>query len=78
MSFPTPYVIPDLPPAEVLAELDAAAAALDELTARAEQLTIAMDEQTQSVRIEHVQSGRRRRRLRPSQLFDLLGGTSPS
>jgi hypothetical protein len=74
VSFSTPYVIPEVPPAEVLAELDAAAAALDELTARAEQLTLQMDEQTQELRIEHVQGGRRRR-LRPKQLFDLLAGT---
>lgn len=73
MTFPTPYVIPDVPPAEVLAELDAAAQALDELTARAEQLTLAMDGQAQQVRIEHVVAGSRRR-LRPSQLFDLLAG----
>ena len=73
MSF-QPYEIPSVPPAEVLAELDAAAAALDALRARAEQLTVAMDEQTRAVRIEHVQDGTRRG-LRPSRLFDLLAGT---
>ena len=77
MTFSAPYSIPDTPPAEVLAELDAAARALDELTARAEQLTLAMDGQAQQVRIEHVVGGSRRR-LRPSQLFDLLAGTSHS
>ena len=77
MTFSTSYVIPDTPPAEVLAELDAAAQALDELTARAEQLTLAMDGQSQQVRIEHLAAGSRRR-LRPSQLFDLLAGTSHS
>lgn len=77
MTFTRPYVIPDVPPAEVLAELDAAAAALDELTARAAQLTFAMEEQARTVRIELVR-GRTHRPLRPSQLFDLLGGTSPS
>ena len=74
MSFSAPYVIPDVPPAEVLAELDAAAAALDAMRARAEQLTVAMDEQARDVRIELLQ-GRSRRRLRPSQLFDRLTGT---
>ena len=77
MTFSTPYVIPDVPPAEVLAELDAAAQALDELTARAEQLTLAMDGQARQLRIEHVAGGSRRR-LRPSQLFDLLTGTAHS
>lgn len=74
MGFSSPYTIPGAPPAEVLAELDAAARALDELTARAAQLTLAMDEQAQQVRIELVEEGRSRR-LRPSQLFGLLGGT---
>lgn len=73
MSFSTPYVIPDVPPAELLAELDAAAAALDAMRARAEQLTLAMDEQTRAVRIEHLADAGRRT-LRPSQLFDLLTG----
>jgi hypothetical protein len=68
------YEIPGVPPAELLAELDAAAAALDALRARAEQLTVAMDEQTRTVQIEHVRGGAPRR-LRPSQLFDLLART---
>ena len=71
MIFSSPYVIPEVPPAEVLAELDAAAEALDELTARAAQLTLAMDEQSQRVQIELVQDGSRRR-LSPTQLFKLL------
>lgn len=71
MTFSSPYLIPDVPPAEVLAELDAAAAALDQLTARAAQLTLAMDEQSRAVRIELAQDGKRRR-LSPTQLFDLL------
>ena len=58
MSYSTPYVIPDTPPAEVLAELDAAARALDELTARAAELTLGMDEQTRSLRIELDDGGR--------------------
>lgn len=73
MTFSAPYLIPDVPPAEVLAELDAAAQALDALTARAAQLTLAMDEQSQTVRIELVQ-GASRRLLSPTRLFDLLAG----
>jgi hypothetical protein len=71
--FSAPYLIPDVPPAEVLAELDAAAEVLDELTARAAQLTLAMDEQAERVQIELVQDGSRRR-LSPTRLFDLLAG----
>jgi hypothetical protein len=71
--FSAPYLIPDVPPAEVLAELDAAAQALDELTARAAQLTLAMDEQSQQLRIELVQDDSRRR-LSPTRLFALLAG----
>ena len=70
-------MIPEVPPAEVLAELDAAAEALDALTVRAAQLTLAMDEQSRQVRIELVQDGSRRR-VTPTQLFDLLAGTQPS
>jgi hypothetical protein len=73
VTFPRPYVIPDVPPAEALAELDAAAEALDALTERAAELTLAMDEQSRQVRIELVQDDSRRR-LSPTQLFDLLAG----
>jgi hypothetical protein len=72
MNYSTPYPIPETPPAEVLAELDAAAAALDELSARAAELSLVMDEQTRSLRIELDDAGNVRR-LTPSQLFDLLG-----
>lgn len=71
----TPYLIPGTPPAEVLAELDAAVCALDELEARPAQLTLSMDEQTRSLRIELEESDERRT-LSPSQLFALLAGTS--
>jgi hypothetical protein len=67
----TPYVVPPTPPAELLAELDAAALALDELSARAAELTLAMDEGEQGLRIvlrEHGTS----RPLAPSELFELL------
>ena len=52
MHYSIPYLIPDVPPAELLAELDAAARALDELSARAAQLTLGMDEHTRGLRIE--------------------------
>jgi hypothetical protein len=74
MSVPNPYVIPATPPAEVLAELDAAARALDELTARAAELTLAMDEQAQRLRIE-LRDEDGTRRLGPTDLFGLLAGT---
>ena len=72
MHYSIPYVIPDAPPAEVLAELDAAARALDELSARAAQLTLGMDEQTRGLRIELEESGERAG-SRPRSCFDLLG-----
>ena len=74
MHYSIPYLIPDVPPAEVLAELDAAARALDELSARAAQLTLGMDEHTRGLRIE-LEDGDATRRLSPTQLFDLLAYT---
>jgi hypothetical protein len=74
MNYSTQYVIPHAPPAEVLAELDAAARVLDELTARAAELTLVMDEQTRSLRID-LDDGGKTRRLGPAQLLELL---SPS
>jgi hypothetical protein len=74
MNYSTQYVIPETPPAEVLAELDAAARALDELSDRAAQLTLGMDEQTRGLRIELTDGGPPQR-LSPTQLFDLLGGS---
>ena len=71
MTYSTQYVIPKIPPAEVLAELDAAARVLDELTARAAQLTLIMDEQTRSLRIE-LDDGGKIQRLAPAQLLELL------
>jgi hypothetical protein len=71
MQYSIPYMIPDVPPAELLAELDAAARALDELSARAAQLTLGMDEHRRGLRIE-VEDGGETRRLSPTQLFDLL------
>ncbi len=72
MTFTAPHMIPETPPADLLAELDAAARALDELTSRAAQLTLAMDEQARQLRIELLEDGVTRR-LTPRQLFDLLG-----
>ena len=66
------YSIPETPPAELLAELDVAAEALDELTARAAELTLAMDEESRRLRIE-LRSDGQLRRLTPTQLFELLG-----
>jgi hypothetical protein len=74
MQYSTPYVIPETPPAEVLAELDAAACALHALSARAAQLTLAVDEQTRSLRIELEDAGEPHQ-LSPRQLFALLAGT---
>ena len=67
----TPTTIPETPPAELLAELDAAAQALDELTLRAAELTLAMDEQTRRLKIELTEDGATRQ-LSPRQLFELL------
>jgi hypothetical protein len=71
MSFST-YSIPETPPAALLAELDAAAEALDELTARAAELTLATDEESRRLRIE-LRSDGELRTLTPTQLFELLG-----
>ena len=71
MHYSIPYLIPDVPPAEVLAELDAAARTLDELSARAAQLTLGMDEHTRGLRIE-IEDGDATHQLSPTQLFDLL------
>lgn len=71
MRYATPYTIPDTPPAELLAELDAAAQALDELSARAAQLTLGMDEQTRGLRIE-LEDADASRRISPTQLFAML------
>ncbi len=74
MRYSSQYVIPEQPPAEVLAELDAAARVLDELTARAAELTLGMDEQTRSLRIDFNEGGTSHR-LAPRQLLELLAGS---
>jgi hypothetical protein len=73
MSYASPYLIPDCPPADLLAELDRAAQALDRLTARAVELTLGMDRQTAGLRIE-LADGAGSRPLTPTQLFELLAG----
>jgi hypothetical protein len=72
MTFSAPTTIPETPPADVLAELDGAARALDELRGRAAELTLALDEQARQLRIELIEGGVRHG-LTPRQLFDLLG-----
>jgi len=74
MRYSSQYVIPETPPAEVLAELDDAARVLDELTARAAELTLGMDEQTRSLRIDFHDGGVSHR-LAPAQLLELLAGS---
>ena len=71
MTFTAPTTIPDVPPASLLAELDAAARALEELTRRAAQLTFALEEHAPQLRIELHEDGTARQ-LRPRELFDLL------
>ena len=73
MNYSSQYVIPDVPPPELLAELDVAARVLDALTARAATLTFDMDEQTRGLGIDLAESGETRR-LAPAQLLDLLAG----
>ncbi|MBA2461121.1 MAG: hypothetical protein H0V45_05055 [Actinobacteria bacterium] len=67
------YAIPLSPPPDALAELDAAACKLDELRTRAVAVTVDMDEQTRSLRIE-LDEGAGPRRLTPLQLLELLAG----
>ncbi len=74
MSYSSTYLIPEHPPAELLAELDEATRVLDELSARAVELTLGMDRQTRSLRIERRDGGTTRQ-LTPTQLFDLLTPT---
>lgn len=74
MHYSPPYAIPESPPAELLAELDAAACALQELSARAAELTLVVDEQTRGLRIVLEDAGEQQP-LSPRQLFALLAGT---
>jgi hypothetical protein len=60
--------IPEWPPANVVAELDRAARALDELMARGAELRLRIDES--SLRIELIDGTRRS--LTPTELFEVL------
>jgi len=71
MTFHAQTTIPETPPAELLAELDAAARTLDELTQRAARLTLALEEHERQLRIELHEDGTSRQ-LTPRELFDLL------
>jgi hypothetical protein len=73
MSYSSSYLIPEHPPAELLAELDHAAHVLDTLTAHAAELTLGMERETRGLRIE-LTDGATTRRLTPAELFDLLAG----
>ena len=74
MSFETPHGIPDEPPPDALAELDVAARALDKLAQRSARLTLGMDEQTRTIKIE-LDEGAGATTLTPTQLFTLLGSS---
>ena len=68
---PTDHFIPAAPPSEVLAELDAAARALDALDARGARVTLAMDDRSPELRIA-LEERDGVRPLTATQLFDLL------
>jgi hypothetical protein len=72
MSYQPPHGIPEAPPPDALAELDAAARALDGLSRRSARLTLDVDERTRAVRIE-LDEGAGPKALTPTQLFTLLG-----
>ena len=72
MTHDSPHAIPEQPPPDALAELDAAALALDDLSRRGARLTLGMDETTRALRIE-LDEGAGVLALTPTQLFTLLG-----
>lgn len=59
------------PPDDLLAELDAAACSLEELSLRGAELSLALDEQTGALQIQ-LEEERGARQLTPTQLFSLL------
>jgi len=65
------YVLSAAPPAEALAELDAAARALEGLAARGVSLTLRMDERAGTLLVE-LDEGEGARALTPTELFALL------
>jgi hypothetical protein len=66
----TPRALPD----ELLAELDAAARSLDELYLRGGQLSLELEAQAGTLRIE-LEDGDGSRLLTPSQLLELLASS---
>jgi hypothetical protein len=75
MSFDPPHGIPDEPPPEALAELDVAARALAGLAQRSARLTLGMDEQSRTIKIELREGAGAAAALTPTQLFTLLGSS---
>lgn len=71
MSYSTPYLIPEHPPADLLAGLDDATRVLDAMSARAAEIVLGMDRQQRNLRIE-LREGEETRRLTPTELLDLL------
>ena len=70
MRYEAPFAIPDLPPPDALAELDAAAHALAALSQRAARVTLGIDERTGALLIE-LDEGAGSSALTPTQLFTL-------
>ena len=71
MSMTAENTIPPAPPDELLAELDAAARSLDELSQRGAELSLELDERTGVLRIK-LEDEHGLRQLELSQLFSLL------
>jgi hypothetical protein len=71
MTHVAPYVIPERPPADLFAELDRAALALDALSARAAELTLEMNREEGGLHIA-LREGETQRHLSPTELFELL------
>lgn len=72
MRHQSPYAIPDRPPPDALAALDAAARALAALSLQAARLTLCLDAPRRALRIE-LDEGAGAKALTPTQLFALLG-----
>ncbi len=73
MTFEAPHGIPDEPPPDALLELDVAAHALDVLARRSARLSLGMDEQARTIKIELHEGAGAATALTPTQLFTLLG-----
>jgi hypothetical protein len=65
------FVLPATPPPEALAELDAAARALEGLAARGARLSVRLDDPAGTLRVE-LDEGEGARALTPTELFGLL------